>query len=159
MKNEFRKRYYQNLYELVKDIIFILGRIPVILRNKRASGISSDFQERLMMVVTAVNGCRYCNNYHTGVALRMGFDREEVTSLLAGSIDNPDPDEATALLYAQHWAETNANPDSDYRKQLIDYYGKDRTRMIETILRMIRFGNLSGNSVDYIIYRLSKRRQ
>jgi len=157
MKNDFGKRYYRNIREPVKDITFILGKIPLMVQNKRRSWVSSDFQERLMMAVTAVNGCRYCNYYHTRVALRMGFEPEEVESLLAGDIDNPDSDEIKALLYAQHWAETNAKPDSDLRDQMVAYYGVSRAAVIETILRMIRFGNLSGNSIDYLIFQLLRR--
>lgn len=112
-----------------------------------------------MMAVTAVNGCRYCNYYHTRVALRMGFEPEEVKNLLAGEIDNPDPDEVKALLYAQHWAESNGKPDSDLRDQIIDYYGHNRSAIIETILRMIRFGNLSGNTFDYLLFWISGGRR
>ena len=112
-----------------------------------------------MMAVTAVNGCRYCNYYHTRVALRMGFEPKEVKNLLAGEIDNPDPDEVKALLYAQHWAESNGKPDSDLRDQIIDYYGHNRSAIIETILRMIRFGNLSGNTFDYLLFWISGGRR
>ncbi|MBN2600725.1 MAG: carboxymuconolactone decarboxylase family protein [Candidatus Marinimicrobia bacterium] len=108
-----------------------------------------------MMVVTAVNGCRYCNYYHTRIALKMGLEPGEAQSLLAGEIDNPDPDEVKALLYAQHWAENNTLPDTDLRERLYVYYGNERAEVIETILRMIRFGNLSGNTLDYFFFKLS----
>ncbi len=159
MKTEFRKRYYHTIFAPFKDIVFILGKIPLMIRNRINGWVRSDFQERLMMAVTAVNGCRYCNYYHTRVALRMGFEPEEVKNLLAGEIDNPDPDEVKALLYAQHWAESNGKPDSDLRDQIIDYYGHNRSAIIETILRMIRFGNLSGNTFDYLLFWISGGRR
>jgi len=109
-----------------------------------------------MMTVTAVNGCRYCNYYHTRVALKMGFEPEEVKSFLAGDINNPDPDEVKALLYAQHWAENNGEPDVDLRDQLYETYGSNRAPVIELILRMIRFGNLSGNTLDYLLFWISR---
>jgi len=159
MKTEFRKRYYHTIFAPFKDIVFILGKIPLMIRNRINGWVRSDFQERLMMAVTAVNGCRYCNYYHTRVALRMGFEPKEVKNLLAGEIDNPDPDEVKALLYAQHWAESNGKPDSDLRDQIIDYYGHNRSAIIETILRMIRFGNLSGNTFDYLLFWISGGRR
>ena len=159
MKTEFRKRYYHTIFAPLKDIVFIFGKIPLMVRNRINGWVSTDFQERLMMAVTAVNGCRYCNYYHTRVALRMGFEPEEVKNLLAGEIDNPDPDEVKALLYAQHWAESNGKPDSDLRDQIIDHYGHDRSAVIETILRMIRFGNLSGNTFDYLLFWISGGRR
>ena len=157
MKSEFRKRYYYNFREPIKDIIFVMGKLPLMLRNRKHGWVSANFQERLMMAVTAVNGCRYCNYYHTRIALKMGLEPGEAQSLLAGEIDNPDPDEVKALLYAQHWAENNALPDSDLRERLYVYYGNERAVVIETILRMIRFGNLSGNTLDYILFRISRK--
>ena len=159
MKTEFRKRYYHSILEPIKDIVFILDKLPVIIGNWKNWWVSADFQERLMMAVTAVNGCRYCNYYHTRVALKMGFEPEEVQSLLAGEIDNPDPGEIKALLYAQHWAENNGKPDVDLRDQLYETYGPNRAPVIELILRMIRFGNLSGNTLDYFIFKMSRGRR
>lgn len=159
MKKDFRKRYYHTVWEPVKDIAYILGKIPLMLGNRRNGWVSSDFQERLMMAVTAVNGCRFCNYYHTRVALRMGIEPAEVKSLLAGDIDNPAPNEVKALLYAQYWAETNAGPDGDLRNQMVAHYGANRAAVIETILRIIRFGNLLGNSLDYLLFRLSRGRR
>jgi AhpD family alkylhydroperoxidase len=155
MNREFRKRHYHSIGELFKDMAFIVGKIPLIIRNRLKGWIDSDFQERLMMAVTAVNGCRYCNYYHTRVALRMDFEPEMVESLLAGDIDCHDPYEVNALLYAQHWAENNAKPDADLRDQLYATYGHERAVVIELILRMIRFGNLSGNSLDYFLFIIS----
>ena len=34
-------------------------------------------------------------------------------------------------------------------------YGDDAVRAIEYVLHMIRVSNLSGNTFDYILYRLS----
>ncbi len=155
MKNEFRKRYYHNPLSFLIDIFFLMTRIPRIIRNKFRGWVSPEFQERLMMAVTAVNGCRYCNYYHTWLALRMGFERAEIENLLGGEVRNPEPEELTALLYAQHWAEQNAKPDPELREKLYIQYGRDRARMIEIVLRMIRLGNLSGNSYDYLLFRLS----
>jgi predicted chitinase len=38
---------------------------------------------------------------------------------------------------------------------LAQTYGAERAEAIETVLRMIRMGNLLGNSGDYWLYRLS----
>jgi hypothetical protein len=34
-------------------------------------------------------------------------------------------------------------------------YGREKTEAIHLMLRMIRMGNLLGNSWDYLIYRIS----
>jgi len=63
-------------------------------------------------------------------------------------------DELPALLYARHWAEDNARPDARAEKQLMDVYGVDKAEAIEVILRLIRMGNLTGNTADYVLSRL-----
>lgn len=108
-----------------------------------------------MLAVTAVNGCRYCSYYHTRQALKSGIAAEEISSLLAGDVANCPQDEAIAVAYAQHWAESNAHPDPEAVKRLRQTYGHERTEVIHLILRMIRMANLSGNSWDYLIYRIS----
>jgi hypothetical protein len=65
------------------------------------------------------------------------------------------PEQLPALLYAQHWAETNANPDPETRQCVLEQYGEETLQAIELALRMIRMGNLMGNSWDYLLYRIS----
>jgi hypothetical protein len=70
-------------------------------------------------------------------------------------VDDAPAEELQALLYAQHWAETDGRPDPAARETLVQNYGPDRAGAIETVLRMIRMGNLLGNTGDYFLYRLS----
>jgi hypothetical protein len=58
-------------------------------------------------------------------------------------------EEVPALLYAQHWAETDAEPDPQARARLVEVYGSRRARQIETVLRLIRIGNLVGNIAEH----------
>ena len=102
------------------------------------------------MTVTEVNGCRYCSYYHSRRALTSGVPEAELREMLAGSIPQDTPAaELPALLYARHWAESNAAPDSQAEGRLREVYGEDRSQAIEIILRMIRVGNLLGNTADY----------
>lgn len=65
------------------------------------------------------------------------------------------PSELPALLYAQHWAETNAQPQQQVRDSVETLYGEEYLAAIEMTLFMIRMGNLLGNSFDACLYRLS----
>lgn len=118
--------------------------------------IAPDFRERLMMVVTQVNGCRYCRVYHSRQALSCGVSEPELRELLAGSIPAGAPaDELPALLYAQHWAQSGAHPDPDADARLEHVYDTEKAEAIRTVLRMIRVGNLAGNTADYLLCRLT----
>jgi AhpD family alkylhydroperoxidase len=148
----FSRRIYHSPRQLWADGAAIFrsrARVRYIMKG----GVAPAFRERLMMAVTAVNACRYCSYFHAREALAVGIAPEEASRLLSGVIDNTHLEEATALLYAQHWAETDAQPDPGARQRLIDAYGEQTTADIELILRMIRWGNLMGNTWDYILYR------
>lgn len=126
------------------------------LRAAMRGQISFDFRERLMLVVTAVNGCRYCSYFHARQALQAGLQEAELRELLAGDLPQGAPaDELPALLFAQHWAEQNGHPDPALTAQLAERYTQETAAAIQAVLRMIRVGNLLGNTWDYILFRLS----
>lgn len=122
----------------------------------RSDLISDAFRERLMLVVTEVNGCRYCSHYHTGEALKAGITSHELRAYLDGAIPSEAPaEEIPALYYAQHWAEKDTWSDHEARQRLVEVYGQQKADAIQMVLCMIRVGNLLGNTVDYWLYRIS----
>ena len=154
--NSFTKRLYASFGDFWRDIGFILGNRATLKAAMRGDLVSEQFRERLMLMVTQVNGCRYCSYFHAREALKAGIPKGELDFLLSGEIPADTPqEEIRALLYAQHWAETDSQPDPAARQKVIDTYGVEKTAAIEIILRMIRVGNLSGNFWDYILYRVS----
>jgi AhpD family alkylhydroperoxidase len=108
-----------------------------------------------MLTVTAVNGCRYCSWFHTRQALKNGITRDEIRDILAGDVAICPPDEAPAVAYARHWAESDAHPNAKAVQRLQQTYGPHKIEAIHLILRMIRMANLLGNSWDYLIYHMS----
>ncbi len=151
----FRKRTYSGFTELVKDLGFPFKNRKRIRYFKARGLMPFPFQERLMLAVTGVNGCRYCSYFHARQALKGGISGREIEDLLSGTVENCPQDEAAAVLYAQHWAEANANPDPAATRALEERYGSQKAEAILLMLRMIRIGNLLGNSLDYLLYRLS----
>jgi AhpD family alkylhydroperoxidase len=152
---KFNKRYYNNLGQFWRDF-----RYPFQNHNQLKLAMSGDlvspaFRERLMLAVTAVNGCRYCSYFHAREALRTGLPEAEIRAMQDGIVDNAPAEELPALLYAQHWAESNATPDPAIRHKLTEAYGIERANAIELVLRLIRMGNLLGNMADYWLFRLS----
>ncbi|OIO96277.1 MAG: hypothetical protein AUK03_04240 [Anaerolineae bacterium CG2_30_64_16] len=151
----FRRRIYHGPADLRADFSYISQHRTLVRRAMREL-ISHAFRERLMLVVTEVNGCRYCSYYHAREALKSGISSAELAALLAGQIPADAPaGEHVALAYAQHWAETDAHPDPEAVQKLIETYGEEKAAAIDLILRMIRVGNLLGNTADYLLYRLS----
>ena len=150
---KFNKRTY-SIGEFFADISFLTKHVRDVRRVMGERWISSAFRERLMLAVTSVYGCRYCCWAHTREALRSGVDQEQIARLLAGSVDSCPDEEAIALLYAQHWADSDARPDPEAVGRLEEAYGAEKAEAINLILRMIRVGNLWGNTWDRFLYRL-----
>ncbi|MGC9400409.1 MAG: SDR family NAD(P)-dependent oxidoreductase [Anaerolineae bacterium] len=149
----FAKRTYRHLGEVWDDLRYLREHRGA-LRSAMAL-IDPPFRERLMLAVTQVNGCRYCAHYHAQLALKEGLDDEEVARLLAGSFDDAPPEERTALLYAQHWADRRGHPDPEARARLVEVYGAEKADAIDVLLHMIKMGNYLGNAWDYGLYRIS----
>lgn len=154
-KRTFLRRLYASWDEFAADLRFILSQRPLMRRAFREL-IAPDFRERLMLVVTEVNGCRYCEYGHLWAARQAGVPPEQLDALLAGLIpDSAPPEETVALLYARHWAERNTHPDPAAVTELESTYGVERAAAIHLLLRMIRVGNLLGNLGDYLLYRIT----
>jgi AhpD family alkylhydroperoxidase len=151
----FRKRTYSSLKELIKDLTFPLLNRKQLREVRHKELLSPAFQERLMLAVTAVEGCRYCSYFHSKLALKGGVSQEEIAKLLSGEVECCPEEEALAVLYAQHWAESDACPDPEAVDRLKETYGTEKAEAIHLMLRMIRLGNLLGNSWDYLLYRIS----
>ncbi len=151
----FNRRIYAEVGELTADLVWPFRQRKKLQRAMRGGLVSPQFRERLMMAVTAVNQCRYCSYFHARESLRVGLPPQEVRELLEGSLSHAPEEELPALLYAQHWAESNGAPDASARQQLQQTYGPERAEAIETVLRLIRTGNLLGNTADWLLYNLS----
>jgi AhpD family alkylhydroperoxidase len=149
----FHRRTYAGFSDFLADVRYMLQNREQIRAAMHL--IDETFRERLMLAVTQVNECRYCSEYHAKQALKTGLSQDEVQDLLDGVADQCPPEQLTAILYARHWAEMAGHPDSDVRQTLVDTYGADKVAAIEMVLRMINVGNLSGNTFDYLLYRLS----
>jgi AhpD family alkylhydroperoxidase len=153
-----QRRYYRRPSELARDLCALLRDRSRIRALRTGALIDRAFQERLMLAVTEVNGCRYCAYAHARMALAAGVTRADVDALSGGDLAGSPPDQVSALLYAQHWAETGARPDPETRRHILQTYGQATTEAIELSMRMIRVGNLAGNTWDHLMYRLSRGR-
>ena len=139
---------------LMKDVGFLISKTPQIFATTRDKKISKAYFEKIMTVVTAVNGCAYCAWFHAKKAVSSGVSTEEVKNMLNLQFHTDASDfEIPGLLYAQHYAETNRNPDKEMIDKLVDFYGEKTAKHIIIIIRMIFFGNLTGNTFDAFISR------
>ncbi len=153
---KFRKRYYSSWRDFWQDLLYLLSHRNQIKGALREGHISPAFRERLMMAVTEVNDCRYCRTFHVQQAYQVGLSEQEIKTYLSGIIPEDMPlEEKLAVCYAKYWAENDSQPDLESQKQIREAYGEEGFDAIQIILRMIRMGNLLGNTGDYFLFRLS----
>ena len=151
----FKRRNWTNARSLFSSLSWPFRHRDQLRRAMVDNGIDVALRERLMLAETQVNACRYCSQFHAREALRAGLSEGETRALLAGELGNAPPEELPAVLYAQHWAETDGHPDLAARQRVLAIYGPEQTESIVVVLRMISIGNLAGNTADYWLYRLS----
>lgn len=152
----FSKRIYTPR-SLIADLRDTLAHVDELRSAARSRRISRAFAEKIMLAVTAVNGCRYCSYGHAKSALASGVSQEEIDRILSGEIGHVGPQEAPALLFAQHYAESDGHPDPEAVQRLTETYGQERARDIQAYIRMITLGNLTGNTFDALLSRLRGR--
>jgi AhpD family alkylhydroperoxidase len=152
---EFRRRYYSHPSDLFADMRMLDREHRRIRALRQGRSIDRALQERLVLAVTEVNGCRYCAYAHARLALAAGLTKSDVEAFAQGDLGKVPTEQVPALLYAQHWAEADGDPDPDLRQRIVETYGSDETAAMELAMRTIRVGNLLGNTTDYLIYRAS----
>ncbi|MFN2290412.1 MAG: carboxymuconolactone decarboxylase family protein [Anaerolineae bacterium] len=153
----FKKRYYTPR-AFWRDLRVVMAGMPGFRDTARSGRVSRAFAEKIMLAVTEVNGCRYCAYGHTRMALKEGVSPEEIEKILAAELGDFPEEEAVALAFAQHWAETAGQPDPEAERRFREYYGPTISGDILNWMRMISMGNLMGNTLDAILYRLGLRR-
>lgn len=158
MQNTFQKRTYT-----IRGYLADLGRILSSFLSgppsrSQSASIEAAFSERIMIAVTQVNDCRYCDYAHSAAALRAGVTQDELDAIKSGDFSSASEEELPALLFAQHYADRGGNPDKEALETLIDVYGEARAGRILFIIRMITLGNLLGNTFDSLLSRLRGRK-
>jgi AhpD family alkylhydroperoxidase len=150
----FHKRIY-TLPTFTADVKNIFDHMDSLRNAAHGGRVSKAFAEKIMLVVTRVNGCRYCSYGHSRAALAAGVSDSELQKLMALELGTFPESEAVALTFAQHYAESCCNPDPAAWQRVTSYYGEEAANDIITYLRMITFGNLLGNTFDALLSRFS----
>jgi AhpD family alkylhydroperoxidase len=129
---------------------------PVLLAALVRPRTSAALREKVMLGVTSVTDCRYCQWGHSHWALAHGVPLEEINQIL-GLQGEPlramDPAEATAILFAQHYAENLDRFDPAARENLRQYFSDAQVAEIIAYIRAVTFGSLTGNTVDAFLDR------
>ena len=148
--------FYKRVYG-IKDFYSILEEAVnsfTILRKARKKNIlSKQFQERIMLAVTEVNGCEMCSYYHTKEALKSGMSEKDIQNMLQGELGEIPEEESIAIFFAQHYAESSANPDAEAWQRVVEFYGEEKAEMILAYIKVIMMGNVYGLAAGSFLNR------
>lgn len=158
MPQMFHKRVYRT-GRFFGDIFFLSVRLPSIINAYHSKRIPWPMAEKIMLAVTAVNGCKHCARFHGTLAQISGIEAEEIARLLQMEIGRDVSSyERPALQFAQEYAETERNPSAGNLLETKRFYGEAVFNDIMIYIRMITLGNLSGNTADALLARFSGRK-
>ena len=155
-RSTFNKRIF-TLDTFAVSARTLFAHLPDVAAAFTRHTLSRAFTEKIMLAVTRVNGCRYCSYAHVRLALQSGVNDAELRDLLAGELDHIPPDEQTAILFAQHYAEQGDRYDATAWQTLEQSYGTEIAREMLVHIRLISFANLYGNTFDALLERLKFR--
>ncbi len=153
MERKFDKRIH-DLKTQNEDIKKLLAHSNSFVKTMVSPVISKTFSESVSLAVTQVNGCKFCSYTHAKNALKAGMTEAEVEFLLSGGFDNAPKEQLEGLLFAQHYADTKGNPDSEAVQKLVDTYGEGKTKDIMSHILIIMLSNLHGNTLEAFNLRL-----
>lgn len=139
---EFKRKF--SFLELYRALIYIPSAISKLKSNSKSNLVSSEFVERLQLAVTEVNGCPACSYQHTKMALRQGMSNEEISSFLSGGDEFIKPEEAKAIMFAQHFAESRGYPKKYAYEAIIKEYGEKKAQIIMSAVQVMIAGNIYG---------------
>ena len=151
-RTEYKRKF--SLWEMYRAFIFIPSAAAKMIENKRKKLVDKDFVERLQLAVTEVNGCAACSYAHTYMALKQGMSSEEINSFLSGDGTFINKNEAKAIIFAQHYADTRGFPKIDAYYSLVDEYGKLKVKIIISAIQLMHAGNIYGIPYSALISRL-----
>mgnify|MGYP001424431398 CR=1 FL=1 len=158
MKQDSQGKPLYSLSESYRIYVQAFRTAPYMLRGEKSGLISAALRERLMIAVTEVNGCAMCSYYHVKMALETGMESDEIHSMLAGEMQNVPDEELTAVLFAQHYADTRGKPDKAAWEKMKSQYGEEAALAMLGAIRGIMLGNTIGIPAGSLLNRLGVKR-
>jgi len=151
-RTEYKRKY--SAREMYKAFVLVPGALAKMIGNKRKKLVDKDFIERLQLAVTEVNGCAACSYAHSYMALKQGMSNEEINSFLSGDGAFLKEDEARAIAFAQHYADSRGFPKADAFQAIISEYGEEKTWIILSAAQLMFAGNIYGIPYSAMMSRL-----
>lgn len=152
LRTTFKKKFSYG--EMYRAFLLIPAALFVIIDNRWKKLVDRAFVERIQLAVTEVNGCAACSYAHAYMALKQNISEEEINSLLSGDGKIINPEEAKAIFFGQHYADTRGFPKKDAYLSIVAEYGEQKARIILAAAQLMTVGNIYGIPYSAFVSRL-----
>lgn len=139
---EFKRKF--SFWEMIRAFVFLPKALATLIENRRSKLVDQKLLRRLQLTVTEVSGCAACSYQHAKMALREGMSNEEIVSFLSGGDDFIKPNEAKAIMFAQHFAESRGYPKQYAYDVIVQEYGDKQAGTILSSVQLMIAGNMVG---------------
>lgn len=129
---------------MYRAFVYIPRAMKKMIGNNKSKLVDNDLVRRLQLAVTEVNGCSACSCQHTKMALEQGMSGEEISGFLSGGDQFIRSEEAKAIMFAQHFAESRGFPKKYAYDSLANEYGKKEAEVILSAVQAMIAGNMYG---------------
>ena len=151
-REEFKRKF--SFLELYRSFVFAPRAMLKVNGNNKSKLVDKHFVERLQLAVTEVNGCAACSWQHTQMALSQGMTNDEITSFLSGGDSFIKTEEAKAIMFAQHFADSRGFPKKYAYDSIVEEYGEKEARIILSAAQIMIAGNMYGIPFSAFVSRL-----
>lgn len=148
-----------NFFSTVANVV---TSAPVLLAALFRPKTSAALREKVMLGVTSVTDCRYCQWGHSHWAMANGVPLEEINQILSqetAALEAKNPAEAAAILFARQYAEDLDGFERAAIENLRQYYTDAQVTEILAYVRAITLGSLTGNTLDAVLDRFRRNRR
>lgn len=153
MRQGFSKKIF-TASSFFNELGFLIWNLPKIIRVFTSKKNPKHLIEKILIVTDAVNECIYCSWLDAKLAMNSGVSEEEIKNMMELQFHaSASESELNALLFAQHFAETNRNPDPEMINKLFECYGEKTAKNIILAIRTVTFGNMYFNTWGAVISR------
>ena len=150
-RDEFKRKF--SFWELFRSFVFAPRAMSKLMGNRKSKLLDPHFVKRLQLAVTEVNGCAACSYQHTQMALKQGMSNEEISSFLSGAGDYTKQEEAKAIMFAQHFADSRGFPKKYAYNAIVEEYGEKEARIILSAAQTMIAGNMFGIPFSALLSR------
>ncbi len=139
---DYKRKF--NLREMYRAFVFLPGAVAKMIENNNKQLVDKNLVKRLQLAVTEVNGCAACSYQHAKMALHQGMSGEEISSFLSGGDEFIKPEEAKAILFAQHFADARGFPKKYAFDSIVKEYGESQADIVLSVVQIMLVGNIYG---------------